>query len=155
MNMSVPLDPPRHVLISVLFALSGCLPGGEIYRIKTDPVALAQRDAFVSGPVRSAPRLNVVVIFADDLGINDTSLAATGAVKTPGLERLAAGGVTLGQASVTAPICSPSRAALLTGRYQQRFGHEGQPHERYARNALEAFAFRHFVAGGRVECWPV
>lgn len=145
--MSVRVDPPSFGLLALLVA-SSCLPGGEQYRIKPDPAALARRDAFVAGPLKSAPRLNVVVIFADDLGVNDTSLSATGAVKTPGLERLAAGGVTLGQASVTAPICSPSRAALLTGRYQQRFGHEGQPHERYARNALEAFAFRHFVAGG-------
>ncbi|MDP1823559.1 MAG: sulfatase-like hydrolase/transferase [Archangium sp.] len=144
--MRVPADPPPFWLCLLL--CTGCLPGGDAYRIAVDRPALARRDAFVAGPVRAAPRLNVVVMLADDLGVHDTSLSPTGAVKTPGLERLAAGGVTLGQASVTAPICSPSRAALLTGRYQQRFGHEGQPHERYARNALEAFFFRHFIAGG-------
>ncbi len=144
--MRVSSDPPR--ILFFLFCLTACLPGGEAYRIASDPSAVARRDAFLARPLKSAPRLNVVVMLADDLGVNDTSLASGGAVKTPGLERLAAGGVLLQQASVTAPLCSPSRAALLTGRYQQRFGHEGQPHERYARNGLEAFAFRHFIAGG-------
>jgi arylsulfatase A-like enzyme len=137
----------RAPVFTLLFC-SACLPGGEAYRISVDPAAIAQREAYVRGPVREAPRLNVVLILADDLGVQDTSLVPNGLVKTPGLERLAAGGVSLGQASVTAPICSPSRAALLTGRYQQRFGHEGQPHDRYARNGLEAFYFRHFIAGG-------
>lgn len=144
--MRVPADPPSSWV--VLLLLTGCLPGGEAFRISVDPAAVARREAFVAGPVRPAPRLNVVLILADDLGVHDTSLSDTGAVKTPGLERLAQGGVSLGQASVTSPLCSPSRAALLTGRYQQRFGHEGQPHERYARNGLEAFGFRHFVARG-------
>jgi arylsulfatase A-like enzyme len=134
--------------LAVFVGWLGCVPGGEAYRIRPDPAASAS-EAFLSRPVSAATqRLNVVLILADDLGVHDTSLSPTGAVKTPALERLAAGGVQLEQASVTAPICSPSRAALLTGRYQQRFGHEGQPHERYARNALEAFFFRHFVAGG-------
>ena len=137
----------KHLLL-LLVLLAACLPGGEQFRISVDPAAVAQREAYVAGPTRNAPRLNVILIVADDLGVNDTSLSPNGAVKTPGLERLAAGGVSLSQASVTAPICSPSRAALLTGRYQQRFGHEGQPHERYARNAIEAFGFRHFVATG-------
>lgn len=131
-----------------LIFITGCLPGGPSSRIVPDVEAAAQRQRWVAATTPSAPRLNVVVLLADDLGLHDSSLSATGLVKTPGLERLAEGGVKLSQAHTTAPICSPARAALLTGRYQQRFGHEGQPHERYARNALEAFVFRHFIAGG-------
>lgn len=127
---------------------SSCLPSGEAFRIVPDRAALSRRQAYVSGPKSEGPRLNVVLIVADDLGVHDSSLSPRGAVKTPGLERLAAGGVRFDDATVTAPICSPSRAALLTGRYQQRFGHEGQPHDRYAKNSLEAFFFRAFVARG-------
>jgi arylsulfatase A-like enzyme len=145
--MCVSLDPPsRWAWLALL--LAGCLPGGAPYRMRPDTTALARREAFVARPVTGAPRLNVVLIVADDLGVNDSSLSSTGLVKTPGLERLAAGGVRFTDATVTAPICSPSRAALLTGRYQQRFGHEGQPHDRYAKNALEAFFFRTFIARG-------
>ncbi len=65
----------------------------------------------------------MIVILADDLGWAD--LGAQGSVKdlkTPHLDALAAGGVRCSAGYITAPQCSPSRAAILTGRYQQRFG---------------------------------
>lgn len=136
--------------VSLLLVFSACVPGAESWHIKVDPQALARRDEFVAGPtIPAARRLNVLLVVADDLGLYDTSLSPTkqGLVKTPALERLAEGGVRFTQATVTSPLCSPSRAALLTGRYQQRFGHEGQPHPRYASNLLEYGAFKYFVAG--------
>lgn len=66
---------------------------------------------------------NIVVVFVDDLGYAD--LGAQGQAKdvlTPHLDRLAAEGVRCTAGYVSAPQCSPSRVALLTGRYQQRFG---------------------------------
>lgn len=66
---------------------------------------------------------NVVVILADDLGYGDISTYG-GRVQTPNIDRIASAGVTFTQGYVTTPVCSPSRAALLTGRYQQRFGFE-------------------------------
>lgn len=66
---------------------------------------------------------NVVVIFTDDWGYGD--LGAFGAlddIKTPNLDRLAKEGVLFSDGYVTAPQCGPSRAGLLTGRHQQRFG---------------------------------
>ncbi len=68
---------------------------------------------------------NVIVIFTDDHGFAD--LGAQGVrddVKTPHLDRLAAGGVRMTHGYVTAPQCVPSRAGLLTGRYQTRFNLE-------------------------------
>jgi arylsulfatase A-like enzyme len=64
----------------------------------------------------AAPKPNVIWIVADDLGAAD--------VRTPGLDALAANGVRFTSGYVTAPQCAPSRAGLLTGRYQQRFGLE-------------------------------
>ena len=66
---------------------------------------------------------NVIVILADDLGYGDISTYG-GRVPTPHIDRIAAGGVTFTDGYVTTPVCSPARAALLTGRYQQRFGFE-------------------------------
>jgi arylsulfatase A-like enzyme len=63
---------------------------------------------------------NIVVILADDLGWNDVSWNNP-RVKTPNLERLCAEGVRLDQQYVL-PMCTPTRAALLTGRYASRFG---------------------------------
>jgi arylsulfatase A-like enzyme len=67
---------------------------------------------------------NVVLILADDLGYADTSLDGSQVIPTPHLEALGASGVRFTDAHVTAASCSPSRAGLMTGRYQQRFGFE-------------------------------
>ena len=68
-------------------------------------------------------RPNVIVIISDDQGYADLGLHNLRKdIKTPHLDELARGGVLFTDGYVTAPQCSPSRAGLLTGRYQQRFG---------------------------------
>jgi arylsulfatase B len=67
---------------------------------------------------------NIVVLVADDLGYGELGCQGNREIATPHIDSLAAGGVRFTQGYVTAPVCSPSRAALLTGRYQTRFGHE-------------------------------
>ncbi|MEL7240048.1 MAG: sulfatase-like hydrolase/transferase, partial [Planctomycetota bacterium] len=67
---------------------------------------------------------HVVMIVADDMGYADTGVTGAGDFRTPHLDSIATGGVRLTRAYVTAAVCSPSRAGFLTGRYQQRFGHE-------------------------------
>jgi arylsulfatase A-like enzyme len=67
-------------------------------------------------------RPNIVVILADDLGYADLGCQGSSEVQTPHIDSLASGGVRCTAGYVTAPQCGPSRAALLTGRYQQRFG---------------------------------
>lgn len=69
---------------------------------------------------QAAARPNFVVILADDLGYGDVGFQG-GAAKTPNLDRLAAEGVTL-KAHYVHPMCTPTRAALLSGRYASRFG---------------------------------
>ena len=65
---------------------------------------------------------NIVVIFADDLGFGDISCYNKDAARTPNLDRLAEEGLRSTDFFVPANVCSPSRAALLTGRYPQRCG---------------------------------
>lgn len=67
---------------------------------------------------------NIIVILADDLGYNDVGFTGETEIKTPVLDRLAEGGVIFENGYVTHPYCGPSRAGLLTGRYQARFGME-------------------------------
>ncbi|MFC7626105.1 sulfatase [Microlunatus sp. GCM10028923] len=68
-------------------------------------------------------RPNILLIVSDDHGYADRSALGYHAdVRTPALDRLAAEGVTCTDAYVTAPICSPSRSGIITGRYQQRWG---------------------------------
>lgn len=93
-------------------------------------------------------RPNIVLILADDLGYTDSSIYGKGLVTTPNLEQLATDGVVFTDAYCTASICSPSRAGLLTGRYQQRFGYETQPMTRYPRNRLEYYAYKYLFDTG-------
>ena len=69
-------------------------------------------------------RPNIVLLFADDAGYADFGFQGSLKFKTPHLDRLAKSGVRFSEMYVTASVCGPSRAGLLTGRYQQRFGFE-------------------------------
>ena len=80
-------------------------------------------------------RTNVVFILADDLGYGDLSCYGCPDIRTPRLDQLAAEGVRFTDAYANGPVCSPTRYAFMTGRYQQRGGLE-RPHavkSRYAR----------------------
>jgi arylsulfatase A-like enzyme len=71
-----------------------------------------------------APRPNILIVLADDLGYADLGFQGSKDIRTPHLDRLAAEGARFTNAYVTHAFCSPTRAGLMTGRYQQRFGHE-------------------------------
>jgi arylsulfatase A-like enzyme len=88
-----------------------------------------------------AERPNIVFIYADDLGYAGLSVTGATEIKTPQIDSLAASGVRFTDSYVTGCVCSPSRAALLTGRYQQRFGFdanaEGRERRGEHRHALD------------------
>jgi len=67
---------------------------------------------------------NVIVIVADDMGYADIGVYGSKDIPTPNIDALAATGIRFTDAYVSGPYCSPTRAGLMTGRYQQRFGHE-------------------------------
>jgi uncharacterized sulfatase len=69
-----------------------------------------------------APRPNIIVILADDLGYGDVAIQGSRAIRTPHMDALAAEGMRFTASYTTAPVCSPSRAGLLTGRYPLRSG---------------------------------
>lgn len=69
-------------------------------------------------------RPNIIVILADDLGYNDLGFTGSKDIKTPVIDALANNGVIFKNGYVTHPYCGPSRAGLLVGRYQARFGME-------------------------------
>jgi arylsulfatase A-like enzyme len=78
-----------------------------------------------SAQTKPAPRKpNIVFILGDDLGYCDVSMYGCREIPTPNIDSIATAGVKFTNGYVTAPVCSPSRAGLMTGRYQQRFGFE-------------------------------
>ena len=76
--------------------------------------------AVLGMPALAADQPNVVILVADDLGYADPGFRGS-EIETPSLDRLAAEGMDL-QRFYTAPICSPTRAALMTGRDPIRLG---------------------------------
>src|SRR4051812_39239970 len=70
---------------------------------------------------------NVLLIVGDDMGFADVGFHGVKDIPTPNLDALAKAGVKFTNGYVSGPYCSPTRAGLLTGRYQQRFGHEFNP----------------------------
>jgi N-acetylgalactosamine-6-sulfatase len=70
----------------------------------------------------AARRPNIVIFLADDLGWRDVSCFGAPDIRTPNVDAIAAGGVRFTNYHCNAPECTPTRTALLTGRYQQRVG---------------------------------
>jgi arylsulfatase A-like enzyme len=84
--------------------------------------------AWTGGAEAAEPwRPNVIVMFTDDQGYADVSVNGCSDYQTPHLDSLALHGVRCTSGYVTQPQCSPSRAGMLTGRHQSRFGHEENP----------------------------
>lgn len=95
---------------------------------------LSRRSALVAlagamiGPRSARPqpsRPNMVIFLADDLGSGDLGYRGCTDIRTPNVDRLAREGVQFSHAYSNGPVCSPTRAALLTGRYQQRHDIDG------------------------------
>ena len=115
------------------------------YKIFFDQRLIKGKAQYLATPVpdiTNHKRPNVIIILADDLGITDLSSYGNKNVSTPNIDGIAKNGVMFTEGYITSPVCSPSRAGLITGRYQQRFGHEFQPQQRYLKNMAEYVGFK-------------
>ncbi len=86
------------------------------------PVLLAILGAAAAAQRGSSPPPNIVLILVDDLGWTDLGSYGSRYYETPNIDRLASGGMRFTQAYAAAAVCSPTRAALMTGRYPARLG---------------------------------
>ncbi len=112
----------RCLLGTAALFLAGCSEPPTATNDAAEPAA--------SGPAAAAAAEgapNIVLIFADDLGIGDVGVYGGEVISTPNIDALAATGVRATDGYVTHPTCSPSRAGILTGRYQARHGWEFNP----------------------------
>ena len=74
-----------------------------------------------------ARKPNILIIVGDDMGYADIGVHGCKDIPTPHIDSLAKNGIRCTSGYVSGPYCSPTRAGLMTGRYQQRFGHEFNP----------------------------
>src|SRR5215472_15127623 len=85
-------------------------------------LSAASMAAVAGEPAAGAARPNFVVFLADDLGCNDLGAWGATDLKTPNIDALAADGARFTNWYAAAPVCAPSRASLMTGRYPIRAG---------------------------------
>lgn len=140
---------PRSILFLSLF-LAACgltrpLAEADLKLLDSQELVDQKANYLSQTADRQQDAPDIIWILVDDLGMADTDLYGEGTVHTPNLNRLANEGVRFENAYVTASVCSPSRAAMLTGRYNQRFGFEHQLHDRYLKNKLEYFIFKNLM----------
>ncbi len=89
--------------------------------------ALGMAASPTTGVAADLAKPNIVIILADDLGHADLGFQGCRDIPTSHIDSLAKGGVRCSNGYVSCPYCSPTRAGLLSGRYQERFGHEFNP----------------------------
>ncbi len=107
---------------------AGCLGAGLLlYHATAKSSAAGQQPNKNAPTVATARKPNIILIVADDLGYADLGVQGCQDIPTPNVDSIARGGVRFTNGYVSCPVCSPTRAGLMTGRYQQRFGHEFNP----------------------------
>jgi arylsulfatase A-like enzyme len=127
MNQGRTRNPGRYVsLMKRIFFLT--LFGFAVAMISLPSAAAAQA---------ADRKPNILVILADDLGYGELSCQGNPQIPTPQIDSIAKNGVRFTSGYVSGPYCSPTRAGLMTGRYQQRYGHEFNPGP--AQNSPETF----------------
>ena len=121
------------------------------WRIKTDTGMASGKSAYLEAPLaRSEPERppNIIVLLADDLGKYEVSAYGADHISTPNIDRIGAEGVIFQEGYVTSPTCAPSRAGIMTGRVQNRYGFETQIMEVYPTNWVEYVSGRWIVDTG-------
>ncbi|MBI5686864.1 MAG: sulfatase [Verrucomicrobia bacterium] len=100
-------------------------------------------------PVAAAgSKPNILVIVADDMGYTDCGVQGCKDVATPNIDSLAKNGVRFTNGYVSGCVCSPSRVGIVTGRYQQRTGHDANPHGKTGLDLKEATMAQRMKAAG-------
>jgi arylsulfatase A-like enzyme len=82
---------------------------------------------FLAGTTLASAKPNFLIFLGDDLGYGELGCQGNPEIPTPHIDSLAKGGIRFTAGYVSGPYCSPTRAGLMTGRYQTRFGHEFNP----------------------------
>src|SRR5512140_244529 len=110
----------------------------------------------LSSALAADKRPNIILIVADDLGYGELGCQGGKDIPTPNVDSIAKNGLRVTNGDVSCPACSPTRAGLNTGRYQERFGHEltpgppGQASDTFGLPLTETFFAARLKAAGYV-----
>jgi len=110
------------ILLMVILVFIYSLFERNTHGLNVDNFEISSVNQKLTSQLANTTKTNFIIILADDLGYGDIGVNGTQAIKTPEIDKLAAAGINFTQGYASAPICSPSRAGLLTGRYPVRTG---------------------------------
>lgn len=125
----------RVLCFSLILILSSCSAVNPEWDIP-----LQSKPTPTSRTIITTDAPNIILIVVDDLGKSELSAYGAQHIHTPHIDAIGRNGVIFNDAYVTSPVCAPSRAAILTGKYQQRYGFETQPMEYYPNKLKYALA---------------
>ena len=111
------------VLGRSLFFCCGVLVLAACAKNAQKAVIIAKNEP-ITQPISNLTQPNIITIIIDDAGYADFGFMGSKDLETPEIDKLAKSGVIFTDAHVSATVCAPSRAGLMTGKYQQRFGFE-------------------------------
>ena len=142
-----------QLVIAVILLIGSCYPLSVTrtkWKIKWDKELKEGKEDYIStsGPTASQSAPNIIVIVADDLSPYEVSAYGVDHISTPHIDQIASEGVLFKEAYATAPTCAPSRAGIITGRVQNRYGFETQIMEFYPTNMIEYLSGKYFVETG-------
>lgn len=142
------------IIILLVFFVSCTFPFTTAtykWNIKWDKKELERKEQFLQQelPAHSAGKApNILFIVVDDLGKYEISAYGSETVKTPNMDQFAAEGVRFTDCYVSSPVCAPSRAGMMAGRYPTRYGFETQPMEIYPNNLAVYTLGKHLINTG-------
>ncbi len=142
-----------YLLLTLLILCSSCYPlatGSVKWRITWNKKLQKGKKQFLKQPVSKSKtdQPNIVVLLVDDLGKYEVSAYGAEHISTPNMDQLGKEGVVFEEAYVTAPTCAPSRAGIMTGRLQNRYGFETQIMEFYPTNMIEYLSGKYITNTG-------
>jgi len=140
-------------MLLVAFIVTSCYPLSVTrmkWRIRWDKDLKQGKKEYLRTSKRTSTDRspNIVVILVDDLGKYEVSAYGAEHISTPNIDRIGEEGVIFDAGYVTAPTCAPSRAGIMTGRVQNRYGFETQIMEFYPTNMIEYLSGKYFTNTG-------
>jgi arylsulfatase A-like enzyme len=149
------LNPRSRYFLLIMILVAGCTfpftTASYKWNIKYDKAKLAFKEKFLKQelPPYSGSKLpNILFIVIDDVGKSEISSYGSTTMKTPHMDRIGAEGVRFADCYVTAPVCAPSRAGMMTGRHPARYGFQTQPMEVYPNNLPSYWFGKYFMNTG-------
>jgi arylsulfatase A-like enzyme len=128
------MKPPSHALFPTTPFRERTMTRAGHFLVLAGAIFLSWAATPSTAAAQQTRKPNILIIVGDDMGYGDIGVHGCKDIPTPHIDSLAKNGIRFSSGYVSGPYCSPTRAGIMTGRYQTRFGHEFNPGPKPAAN---------------------